>query len=138
MLTHIQTHDNKTLGEILAANAERKESTLTFLLESITHMLDKAHVNHSIVHRLLLDYLTNANTTQINALIEQIKEQVVEMYVYSFMCSSILAAFVVLLLMLRLVADATLHCQGYSHDLFSIISCTAVILRLMCFDCLCC
>ncbi|ORX64151.1 ARM repeat-containing protein [Basidiobolus meristosporus CBS 931.73] len=70
--------DKKSLDDILKEKPEKKESILKHLNETISAILDKGTINHSIVHRAMYEYLTHTDANGVQEMIAIIKEQVAE------------------------------------------------------------
>jgi len=76
--TIYQTPTPQTLSEILSASPHKKDIILKNLAQSISSILDKGTIKHSITHRSLLDYFTNANEKQLADMIVMVGEKVPE------------------------------------------------------------
>ncbi|RKP07356.1 armadillo-type protein [Thamnocephalis sphaerospora] len=68
----------KTLTEILEKDPQKRESILKHLFETLNNTLTKGTMNHSIVHRALLEYLTHADANGITNITGLVGEQAVE------------------------------------------------------------
>lgn len=75
-----KTQDNAchSLEDILQKSPQKKDTILHTLKGTLTPLLEKGTVQHSIVHRALLDYLKHAETKDRLELIETMRELVVE------------------------------------------------------------
>ncbi|CAG8553859.1 9898_t:CDS:2 [Paraglomus brasilianum] len=73
-----KTPTPQTLSEILSASPHKKDIILKNLAQSISSILDKGTIKHSITHRALLDYFTNANEKQLADMIVMVGEKVPE------------------------------------------------------------
>lgn len=71
--------EKRTLEDILEQHPSKKPSIMKHLSESISAVMDKGPVGHTILHRALLDYLTHADEAGVQDMISIIKEQIVEM-----------------------------------------------------------
>jgi pumilio family protein 6 len=66
------------LDEILKSKPEKKESIVKHLFQTLSKTLDKGTLNHTIVHKGLLEFFTHASNDQIQDMIELLKELAVE------------------------------------------------------------
>ncbi|KAJ9059187.1 Pumilio y domain member 6 [Entomophthora muscae] len=71
-------HENMTLAQILKESPNKKETIMKELLHTLSQTMDKHTINHSIVHRALMEYFQNADAAQIQDIIGQLKELAVE------------------------------------------------------------
>ncbi|KAF9310694.1 pumilio domain member 6 [Podila horticola] len=70
--------DKKTLSEILEQNPTKKDNIMKHLLDTLTGCMEKGTVGFSIVHRGLLEYFEHADAKGIQAMLDVMKEQAVE------------------------------------------------------------
>ncbi|KAG0353631.1 pumilio domain member 6 [Podila minutissima] len=70
--------DKKTLSEILEQNPAKKDTIMKHLLDTLTGCMEKGTVGFSIVHRGLLEYFEHADAKGIQAMMDVMKEQAVE------------------------------------------------------------
>ncbi|KAG0020880.1 hypothetical protein BGZ81_009151 [Podila clonocystis] len=70
--------DKKTLSEILEQNPAKKDNIMKHLLDTLTGCMEKGTVGFSIVHRGLLEYFEHADAKGIQAMLDVMKEQAVE------------------------------------------------------------
>ncbi|KAK9767790.1 Pumilio y domain member 6 [Basidiobolus ranarum] len=70
--------EKKSLDDILKEKPEKKETILKHLFETVSDILDKGTINHSIVHRAMYEYLTHTDASGVQEMIALIKEQVAE------------------------------------------------------------
>ena len=80
VLTYLQNDKIKSLKEILATNPEKKVSVLKNIRENLVSVLQKGGISigpHSILHRVLLDYLTYSETSALPEMIDLVKEHLV-------------------------------------------------------------
>ncbi|KAL1918605.1 uncharacterized protein VTP21DRAFT_2627 [Calcarisporiella thermophila] len=68
----------KSLGELLRDQPAKKPAILKHLKETLSGVLDKGTIGHSIVHRGLLDYMSHADEKAIADMVEVVREQCVE------------------------------------------------------------
>ncbi|KAI9596593.1 armadillo-type protein [Syncephalis fuscata] len=68
----------RTLKEIIEEQPEKRESILKNMAEALNRALTKGTINNSIVHRLLLEYLTFGDDNDIANMIGLVKEQIAE------------------------------------------------------------
>ncbi|CAG8454722.1 10414_t:CDS:2 [Paraglomus occultum] len=73
-----KTPTPQTLSEILSASPHKKDIILKNLAQSISSVLDKGTIKHSITHRALLDYFTNADERLLADMIAMVSERVPE------------------------------------------------------------
>ncbi|KAI0244124.1 Pumilio y domain member 6 [Massospora cicadina] len=71
-------HEKMSLEQILKENPAKKDGIMKDLLHTLSQVMDKHTINHSIVHRALMEYFQNANQAQVQDIIGQLKELVVE------------------------------------------------------------
>ncbi|KAF9409842.1 pumilio domain member 6 [Entomortierella beljakovae] len=74
-----KVEDKKTLTEILAQNPAKKDNIMKHLMETLSGCLEKGTIGFSIVHRGLLEYFEHADAKGIQAMLDVMKEQAVEM-----------------------------------------------------------
>lgn len=67
-----------TLADILEKHPENKQSILEHMLKVITPLLEKTVIKHTIVHKVLLDYLMYAPLKMQGELIQLMREVVVQ------------------------------------------------------------
>ncbi|KAG1708514.1 Pumilio 3 [Nymphon striatum] len=68
----------KSLADVLAKDPSRKDSIIKHMKESLLNLIEKSVVKHSIVHRALREFITNADATSRSDLIEVSREVVVQ------------------------------------------------------------
>lgn len=66
-----------SLEKVLTAEPARKSTILKFMKDALLPLVDKSVIGHSIVHRVLLEYLIHADDTSRLEMIEMVKESVV-------------------------------------------------------------
>lgn len=67
------------LSEILkSANQEKREKVLKYLREALDGLINKGSLQHTIIHRLMLEYVQNEETAKIQDWISTFETQLVE------------------------------------------------------------
>ncbi len=81
-MLNAQSAEKRTLDEILAnqPDEKKKAAILRNMKEALRPLLEKGRWSHHIIHRLLLEYLEHAPAEECTEMIEQVREQAVEMY----------------------------------------------------------
>ncbi|TPX51872.1 hypothetical protein SeMB42_g00503 [Synchytrium endobioticum] len=69
-----------SLAELIKESPAKKPYIMKHLREAIDHIIDKGTADigpHSIVHRVILEYLNHADTSDIVSLVEPLKDQII-------------------------------------------------------------
>ncbi|KAL9950331.1 hypothetical protein ACROYT_G042818 [Oculina patagonica] len=66
-----------SLEKVLKSEPARKPGILKYMKDALLPLVDRSVIGHSIVHRVLLEYLTHANENARSEMIELIKDCVV-------------------------------------------------------------
>ncbi|KAI8051591.1 armadillo-type protein [Syncephalis plumigaleata] len=69
---------SSTLKDIIAEQPDKRATILKHMAEALNRSLTKGTINNSIVHRLLLEYLTFGDDNDITNMIGLVKEQIAE------------------------------------------------------------
>lgn len=69
--------DARSLEEIIASDPHKKPYILRNLKETLVSLIQKSLVSHTIVHKALLDFFTNADEKMRTEMIEAVREQLV-------------------------------------------------------------
>ncbi|XP_068725822.1 pumilio homolog 3-like [Montipora capricornis] len=66
-----------SLDKVLVLEPARKTGILKYMKDALLPLIDKSVIRHSIIHRVLLEYLTHADDNSKLEMIELIKESIV-------------------------------------------------------------
>ncbi|XP_028404711.1 pumilio homolog 3-like [Dendronephthya gigantea] len=69
--------DARSLEEIISCDPHKKPYILRNLKETLVSLIQKSLVSHTIVHKALLDFFTNADEKMRTEMIEAVREQLV-------------------------------------------------------------
>lgn len=67
-----------TLGEVLAEKPERRERALKYVREALDAMVNKSNLGHTLIHRLMLEYVTYEEPAKVQDWISTFDEKLVE------------------------------------------------------------
>ncbi|OZJ05223.1 hypothetical protein BZG36_02452 [Bifiguratus adelaidae] len=68
----------KSLKELVEAKPERREAIIKYLGDTLKGTVDKGTIQHSIVHKALLEYFLNADEKDCVEMMEMLKESIAE------------------------------------------------------------
>ena len=81
LLLVYQSSEKRTLDDIFQGQpAEKKAAILRNMKEVLRPLMEKGRASHHIMHRLLLEYLSHAPSTESTEMVEAVREQAVEMW----------------------------------------------------------
>lgn len=75
-----KTPERRTIQQIIEAHPDREEKIRKNMYEMLIPLLEKGKCTHTIVHRVLLDFLLIADDKRAAEVVDLVKELVVEMY----------------------------------------------------------